>query len=357
MKVRNDVKAGTFVLVSFVLIAGLILVMGRERQIFAKQSEFFTTFKDVKGLSVGAPIRLGGISIGRVAEVGFSKDLKDLRVHVTLLINDSYLDRIHPDSIVSIDTQGLLGDRFVSISPGSDANAMPTGSTLPSVEITDLSQVMARAQAAMDNTTQITEKINHALEGLSPDTIAQFATVSKSVSDLLAAIKTEEGFIHRLIYSEKDGEALTQSISKLSQDIAALVGEARNGKGLLHSLVYDPNGKQAMDALTRASTSIATASEGLAALIAKTRDGKGLLHDIVYADVASGSVSTQINTLLTSLNETAANLKTASEALSQGTGTLGALLVDPKLYDNLMEVTDGAKRSFLLRQAIRSSLK
>ena len=44
------------------------------------------------------------------------------------------------------------------------------------------------------------------------------------------------------------------------------------------------------------------------------------------------------------------------EALSRGTGTLGALLVDPKLYDNLTEITDGAKRSFLLRQAVRSSL-
>ena len=55
--------------------------------------------------------------------------------------------------------------------------------------------------------------------------------------------------------------------------------------------------------------------------------------------------------------ETADNMRVATEALAKGTGTLGALLVDPQLYDNLVEVTDGAKRSFLLRQAIRSSLK
>ena len=52
----------------------------------------------------------------------------------------------------------------------------------------------------------------------------------------------------------------------------------------------------------------------------------------------------------------AENLKTTTDALAHGTGTLGALLVDPKLYDNLVEVTDGAKRSFLLRHAVRSSL-
>jgi hypothetical protein len=50
-------------------------------------------------------------------------------------------------------------------------------------------------------------------------------------------------------------------------------------------------------------------------------------------------------------------LRTTSDALASGTGTLGALILDPQLYDNLVEVTDGAKRSFILRQAIRSSLK
>jgi len=51
------------------------------------------------------------------------------------------------------------------------------------------------------------------------------------------------------------------------------------------------------------------------------------------------------------------NLKQASAALAKGSGTLGALLMDSRLYDNLIEVTDDAKRSLILRQAIRSSLE
>jgi hypothetical protein len=60
--------------------------------------------------------------------------------------------------------------------------------------------------------------------------------------------------------------------------------------------------------------------------------------------------------VLVNLSQSAQNLKVATDALANGTGTLGALLVDPRLYDNLVEITDGAKRSFLLRQAVRSSL-
>ena len=61
--------------------------------------------------------------------------------------------------------------------------------------------------------------------------------------------------------------------------------------------------------------------------------------------------------LVQNLHEVTADLKSASRALAHGEGTLGALLVDSQLYDNLIEVTDGAKRSFLLREAIRSTLK
>jgi phospholipid/cholesterol/gamma-HCH transport system substrate-binding protein len=357
MKMRNELKAGVFVLVSFVLVAALILVMGRERQIFAKQSEYYALFNDVKGLSAGAPVRMGGIPVGRVERVGFSADPKDLRVHVKLLINTSYLDRIRSDSKVSIDTQGLLGDRFVSVTSGSESTQLQPGSRIPSTEISDLQQVMARAQTAVDNTSQITERINKALEGLSPDTVKDFTAATTNIAEIFKAIKTEEGFAHRLIYSEAEGKKLMESASSTAKDISDLLHEVRTGKGVLHALVYSDRGDKAVQRLFEASDSVAVASDNLSSLLAAARTGNGLLHDLIYTDVEPGVVAKRIEQVLISLANTAQNLKVTSDALAQGTGTLGALILDPKLYDNLVEVTDGAKRSFILRQAIRSSLK
>jgi phospholipid/cholesterol/gamma-HCH transport system substrate-binding protein len=357
MKLRNEVKAGTFVLLSIVLVAALILIMGRERQIFAKQSKFYAYFKDVKGLSAGAPVRMGGIPVGRVDKVGFSGEPLDQKVKVTLLINSDFLERVRKDSLVSIDTQGLLGDRFVSLSGGIDPVPIAPNTTLASVEISDLHQVMQRAQVAVDNTSQITERINQSLEGLSPETFRNVASASQSIAEIFKAIKTEEGFMHRLIYSESEGKKLVDSIASTSKDIADLAKEVRSGRGILHALVYSDGGDRAVQRLFDASDSVASASDNLSALLLQAKNGKGLLHDLIYTDIEPGVVAKRIEQVLVSLATMANNLKVTSDSLVQGTGTLGALILDPKLYDNLVEVTDGAKRSFILRQAIRSSLK
>jgi phospholipid/cholesterol/gamma-HCH transport system substrate-binding protein len=357
MKIRNELKAGIFVGASLFLVGFLILIMGRERQIFATQVEFFTTFKDVKGLAVGAPVRLGGIPVGRVANVGFAKEPSDFRVHVTLSINESFLDRMRTDLSVSIETAGLLGDRFVAIAPGHSLDVLPPGSVLQATEVSDITQVMARAQTMVQNTTEISDRINKALEGLSPQSISNFSDAAKGVAVLLKDIKNEKGFLNRLIYSEEEGGKLVKGVTKATQDVSDLIGEVKSGSGFLHALIYSQKGDETVQGFSKTVASIGKATDELSTLLLAAREGKGLVHDLVYTDVSPGEVSRRIADVLKELNQTVHNLKAASDALANGTGTLGALLVDPQLYDNLVEVTDGAKRSFLLRQAIRSSLK
>jgi phospholipid/cholesterol/gamma-HCH transport system substrate-binding protein len=209
----------------------------------------------------------------------------------------------------------------------------------------------------VQNTTEISDRINKALEGLSPQSIANFSEAAKGVAVLLADIKNEKGFLNRLIYSEEDGGRLVKGVSKATQDVSDLIAEVKNGSGFLHGLIYSPKGEETISALSQAAARIGGATEEVNKLLTAAREGKGLIHDLVYTEVAPGEVTKRIADVLKELNQTVYNLKAASDALANGTGTLGALLVDPQLYDNLVEVTDGAKRSFLLRQAIRSSLK
>ena len=357
MKIRNEFKAGLFVALSTALVASLILVMGKEHQIFASQSPFYSQFADVKGLSSGAPIRLGGISIGRVDEVGFSSDDSDSSVHVKLLINDSYLDRVREDSVPTIDTQGLLGDRFISLSSGSSRTSLQPGSVIQSVVAADLDQVLLRAQQAVENTAQITERINTSLAGLSPDTFRNIASASQSIADLARAVRSEKGFLHRLIYSEMEGGQLIKSITSTSSDLSALVNEARHGNGIIHSLLYSQTGDATAKQILETLRDISNASRGISDIASATTSENGVLHDLLFTRVAPGTVANRIEEVLTALAAVASNLQSTSNALAYGSGSLGALIIDPTLYDNLVEVTGDAKRSFLLRQAIRSSLK
>lgn len=314
MQPKNELKAGIFIVVGLALFAITIFVMGGERQIFADQDEFFVTFKDVKGLSEGAPVRLGGITVGRVSKIGFSSNQSDPTVHVALLINHRYLDRLPIDSVVTLETQGLLGDRFLGILPGRDKTMIKPGSILKSHEASDMAQIITKAEEIVDNT--------------------------KKASQQLAA------FLER--FNTEGAEGFTKTM----KGIAEMVEQAQKGKGLMHSLFYDPAGAETLAALRKAAENFAVTSGQISALAEEIKNGDGILHDVIYKKSSGG-----LDEVVAKLHATADNLRKASEALAQGNGTIGALLIDPQVYDNLVEITDGAKRSFILRQAIKSSMQ
>jgi phospholipid/cholesterol/gamma-HCH transport system substrate-binding protein len=351
MNRTDDVKAGAFLIVGLALFVFTLFILGKERQLFSRQEEYHTTFTDVKGLSEGAPVRLGGISVGRVSEIGFSEDHKDTAVHVKFLVNSAYLNRVRNDSMVAIETQGLLGDRFLSINPGKGENTMLPGSFVKSSEPTDIAQVLNKAGTVVDNTVQISNNINEFVETFKKETLSDIKKTTKSVADIAQEIETGDGLLHRLVYSKKDGDSIIQGISQTSKDISAIVGEIKSGKGFLNALIYDAEGSSTLTNISKAAQGISNLADSVTQITNTIQSGKGLIHQLIYEESPDG-----LDQVVNKLNETANNLRKASESLAQGTGTLGALLVDSQLYDNLVEVTDGAKRSFLLRQAIRTAL-
>ncbi|NMC64464.1 MAG: MCE family protein [SAR324 cluster bacterium] len=351
MQHSAELKAGGFVLTALFLFTLFIWVLGNERQIFSKQQEFYALFKDVKGLSEGAPVRLGGISIGRVSKISFSTDYRNPNINVTLLINEDYLERIRSDSLVSIETQGLLGDRFVNISMASGGRPLPPGSMLSSTEPADISQVFQKAQQIVDNTVKISENVNKFFGEGGESAMANISNGAKSLSNILKEIESGNGILHGIIYKDDPEGKFANGITKITNDLSAMTKEIREGDGIIHALIFDKEGKSSVREFRNAVKNVADLSAKVAEIALEIKDGKGLAHELIF-----GQSPQSIADLFSKLNETVDNVKKASDALSNGTGSLGALLIDPQLYENLVEITDGAKRSFLLRQAIRASL-
>lgn len=312
MKRGYEFKAGLFVVIGLIVFVVAVFWLGRERQIFADQQPFMLEYRDVKGLAKGAPVRMGGLTIGRVENLRFSEEGNgEARVIVKILINEEYLARIRTDTVASLETVGLLGDRFVSLSLGK-AGVLSPESKLVSVEVQDVGEIVAKATSVMDNVVELSEQLNAMVTDVRGSSKETFGEILKSVDTLLT--------------------------------------EVRTGDGVVHALIYEPGGKKLVDELSAAAAEIAKSSAEIGKVALRVETGPGFLHEVVYGKPR------EISDLLDSLRATVENMKRASEALSGGTGTLGALLVDAKLYDNLVEVTDGAKRSFILRQLIRNSL-
>ena len=353
MMVRHkyEVAAGIFLLAAMALFALSVWVLGREREIFSEQREYYTMFKDVKGLAVGAPVRLGGISIGRVAEIGFAANLQDQSIHVKMLINEKYLERLRADSKVSLETQGLLGDRFLSINPGQTPKQLLPGAIMQSVEASDIADILEKAGKIAENTVRISESADEFFRKFKEETLTGLTEASQHIAALTKEIEQGGGLLHRLIYSKKDGDDIMKMLTDTSADLRRIMREINEGDGLLHALIHGEGGAKTMEGLSQASQSLGAAAAHISEMAQEVKSGQGLAHDLIYGRSPEG-----LSAAVEKLNQTAENLRLASEALSKGSGTLGALLVDPQLYDNLVEVTDEAKRSMILREAIRSSL-
>ena len=317
MQRTDSLKAGIFITSALFLFALIIFVMGSEKQLFSPQEEFITTFRDIKGLSQGAPVRLAGITVGRVSHIGFSQDRLDTRVHVKFLVNNRYLARLQTDSVVAIETQGLLGDRFLNIIPGSENSLLPPGATINSMEASDFTQVLSKANQIVDNTVEISNNINEFVGVFKTDALDKITRSAESIANITKEIEKGNGLIHRLIYTQEPG------------------GE----------------GHETLQTFTSTAEAITELARSFSEITEEIKSGSGLANKLIYGDTPGG-----LDEIVTKLDVTVENLKKASEALASGSGTIGSLLIDAQLYDNLVEVTDGAKRSFLLRQAIRSSL-
>ena len=112
-------KVGTFVAIALIALVVVIGLLGRSRSLLSSKALLHTSFDNISGLVVGAPVRLAGVDIGIVQKIQFDPDPKVKKVRVVLGVQSRYLDRVREDSIARLSSKGLLGDMIINITVGS----------------------------------------------------------------------------------------------------------------------------------------------------------------------------------------------------------------------------------------------
>ena len=351
IKENHHIQAGLFVTIGLLILTGVIFLLGRERQVFTRKVHYFAYFNNTGGLALGAPVRLGGITIGQVDKINFTSEESDPRIRVDLLLTTDYLDRIRENSVAVLQTQGLLGDQYVAISTGTAGVKIAPGGEIKVEEGPGLTEAFERAGDILDHVASLADDLKATVQDLRENTLVHLSSSSESIANITRQIETGDGVIHDLVFGQ-DEQDEKPSLDEILDNVNDIVDTVKNGDGLLHTLIYEDESTQLLENLTLAAEEITRTASTLAEISKEIRDGNGLAHSIIYDDAPEG-----FDEVVKKLNRTASNLEATSKALASGSGTLGALIVDPSLYENLVEVTDDAKRSYLLRQLIRSSLK
>jgi phospholipid/cholesterol/gamma-HCH transport system substrate-binding protein len=111
---------GLFVAVGLACLGYLAIKLGKLEVFGAAGYTVTADFPSVAGLKVGDPVEIAGVRIGRVDSLGLSEDD---RARLTLRVNDGV--KLQEDAIASVRARGLIGDKFVLISPGASDKFIP----------------------------------------------------------------------------------------------------------------------------------------------------------------------------------------------------------------------------------------
>lgn len=112
-------RIGILIVVSLLILAAGVFLIGDNRFLFRRTYLLGAEFQNVAGLNNGADVRVGGIHLGTVEQISLPEG-PDGRLTVQMKMADSTKQLIRKDSVATIKTEGLLGNKYVEISFGSD---------------------------------------------------------------------------------------------------------------------------------------------------------------------------------------------------------------------------------------------
>ena len=132
MSTVRETAVGLFVLFGLVCVAYLTIKLGK-MEVFNQQGfELSANFDSVSGLRVGADIEMARVPVGRVVSIGLDPDPVRNQAVVRLRLDKDL--KLSDDSIASIRTSGLIGDKYVSLSRGGSEHVLAAGDTITETE-------------------------------------------------------------------------------------------------------------------------------------------------------------------------------------------------------------------------------
>ena len=161
MKTWSDVRVGLLTFAALLLLVLGITFAGGDKGLFLQKTSFLKAhLADVGGLKKGSSVTMGGMTIGRVTDIHFVANPEEL-IEVDFQVRSDIRGRIKADSICSVRTQGMLGDRYLDVSLGSKkAGPLPESAVLGGNPATDFDATLRQASDVLGETEKVLTAVN-----------------------------------------------------------------------------------------------------------------------------------------------------------------------------------------------------
>jgi phospholipid/cholesterol/gamma-HCH transport system substrate-binding protein len=319
--ISTEAKVGLFVLAGLIILAYMSFQVSQPGFGLKRGYHIQVFFENAAGLEKDASIQVAGVEVGRVESIA----LQEGQALVTLRIKPDI--QLAKDVKASIRTHGLLGDKYVELSPGTKGNGyLEDGQQIARVEQqADVDKLIHQISGIAEDVRGVTTTLNKVLGGQAGE---------EAVGGIVVGIRDLARNLNAVVKNnERTLQAMLENGRMLSENLNRVV--TRNDEKI----------GQVVDNLQSASKEMEKTFASLSAVTEGIQKGEGtvgkLLKDEAMAD---------------RLNKTMASLQDVSDKLSQGKGTLGKLINDDETVTSLNTGLSSINRYLVRQEQYRTHL-
>jgi phospholipid/cholesterol/gamma-HCH transport system substrate-binding protein len=237
--VEVEIKVGLFVALGIALIMLTVLLLGGGQSIFERMVTYHAEFGEIEGLAEGATVKMSGVRVGQVSKILFKNDTG--RVLVDFKVKRQFADAIHQDASVGIQTQGVLGDRYIIVNPGTPGSTiakedMELKADAPrdfKTYLSDADEVLGRLKKSLGHMEGILGSFNR--EQRAEQFFKNMSNFSSTLNDSSRTIKSSSDHLKSIMTKIDHGHGTIGALINdptLYEDLKTLLGGANRNRVL-----------------------------------------------------------------------------------------------------------------------------
>ncbi len=306
-----ELAIGATIIAGIIILIVMLMAWGNTTSFLGRHYRVVVNMTNVGGLKEGAPVKMGGFQIGRVATIQIRPGGTDMEI-----VLDIDENRILPKgSTAKVSTAGLVGDSFMEIIPGKLAGTIKRAATIADAErlesspLPDLSELFTKVNAFGDQLTTLTTNLNDIIGD------EQFRKNVKSLAVNIDAVSYQANLILQRGQNVVDHiETATQNISELTVTLKGSVTNLTERVGEVADTVKDTV-DQVKHIADNAKTLVDGAEKAVANLDGGITDARRAINNSIGKPEVAANLSESIK-----------NLRTISDGIAQRREAIGNLL-------------------------------
>jgi phospholipid/cholesterol/gamma-HCH transport system substrate-binding protein len=295
MSYTRLVGIGVFVLGGLGLFTFGLFMIGSRRMLFERRFELYVEFSKMAALQRGGKVRVAGMDAGEVDSI-MVPPRPSAKFRVKLFVRGDLRQLVRTDSVATIETDGIVGNKYVEIDAGSDnAPVVPDGATLVGRDPFEFADLMQQASSGI---TTVIGTINE-LKGNVQQMLVSVTKTANSTNDIL-------------VNASNDVKAMTASARQITHNLQQISDDINRGRGSIGKLMHDEELYQRVTSIAKQADEISTQMKATVTAAREMVDkfnGKG--------GGGMDSMQADLRQTMTYAREAMANLAENTEALKR----------------------------------------